>query len=69
MIKTHLEKTISKNRTKISLYYRFYLEFTANSNRHLVVMEDIITDEVLVAEDFEDRKEAIEYMSNLYNNI
>lgn len=68
-VKIHLEKTISKGRRKISMYYRFYLEPPTSTNRHLIVMEDLITEEILASEDFEDRKDAIEYFSNLYDSL
>lgn len=56
------EKTITRKREKITLY-------RIGENCWTVVMEDVITDEVLVDYEFDNNKEAIEYFSELYNSL
>lgn len=56
------EKTITRGRKTITLY-------KVNESLWTVVMEDSITDEVEVDYEFDDKKEAVEYFSELYNSL
>ncbi len=57
------ENTIVKNRTRITLFYKL------NEECWQVVMQDLITDKIIVMYDFDDKEEAVFYFSDLYDQL
>lgn len=61
------EKYIDKGRIRITLFSK--RRKATGMFDYRVIMQDLISDKVKADEEFDVKEEALEYMSDLYNNI